>query len=106
MPPRNKYLLGDYKLNANVRYSAGIDQAVSPRASVNVLYNYIHQQQQPRGMNLNPLVNGVRPDPDFANVIETVTDAEIRRHEFFVNSTSPSRRRRPATSSAPSTGAG
>ena len=30
-------------------------------------------------------MNGVRPDPNFANVIESVTDAEIRRHEVYVN---------------------
>ena len=85
VPPANTYRLGDYKLNKNVRYSAGIDQRFSPRASVNVLYNYYHQDQLPRGMNLNPLVNGVRPDPAFANIISTVTDAELIRHEFFVN---------------------
>jgi hypothetical protein len=85
VPPANTYRLGDYKLNKNVRYSAGIDQRFSPRASVNVLYNYYHQDQLPRGMNLNPLINGVRPDPAFANIIATVTDAEIIRHELFVN---------------------
>ena len=47
--------VGDYKLNKNVRYSAGVDQRFSPRASVNVLFNYYHQDQLPRGMNLNPL---------------------------------------------------
>jgi hypothetical protein len=83
--PRNTYLLGDYKLNKNVRYSAGVDQRFSPRASVNVLYNYYHQDQLPRGTNLNPLTNGVRPNPAFANIISTVTDAEIIRHEVFVN---------------------
>jgi hypothetical protein len=83
----NKYLIGDdYRLSRNYRYSAGIDQAVSPRFRVNVLYNYIHLQQQPRGRNLNAPVNGVRPDPRFANVIEVVTDTEIKRHEVFVNS--------------------
>lgn len=83
--PANRYVLGDYKLNKNVRYSAGVDQRFSPRASVNLLYNYYHQDQLPRGTNLNPLVNGVRPDPALGNVIATVTDAEIIRHEFFLN---------------------
>ena len=77
VPPANTYRLGNYKLNKNYRYSAGIDQRFSPRASVNVLYNYYNQDQLPRGMNLNPLVNGVRPDPDYANIIATVTDAEL-----------------------------
>jgi hypothetical protein len=85
IPLANTYRLGEFKLNRNLRYSAGIDQRFSPRASVNVLFNYYHQNQLPRGMNLNPVVNGVRPDPDYANVIATVTDAEIIRHELYVN---------------------
>jgi hypothetical protein len=36
-------------------------------------------------MNLNPVVDGVRADPDFANIISTVTDAELHRHELYVN---------------------
>jgi hypothetical protein len=83
----NTYRLGGYRLNKNIRYSAGIDQKFSPRASVNVLFNYYHQDQLPRGKNSNPLVNGVRPDPAFANIISTVTDAEIIRHELYVNFT-------------------
>jgi hypothetical protein len=50
-----------------------------------VLYNYYHQDQLPRGTNLNPLTDGVRPDPAFANVIATITDAQLIRHELFVN---------------------
>jgi hypothetical protein len=82
----NKYVIGDFNLQRNLRYSAGIDQVLSPKMRVNLLYNYIHLQQQPRGRNVNPLVDGVRPDPRYANVIEAVTDAEIRRHELFVTS--------------------
>ncbi|HKY20788.1 MAG TPA: TonB-dependent receptor [Vicinamibacterales bacterium] len=85
VPPANKYILGDYPLPENIRYSAGIDQAFSPRFKVNALYNYIRQTRMARGRNLNPLVNGVRPDPNFANIIETVTDATLLRHELFIN---------------------
>jgi hypothetical protein len=87
LPPSNKYLIGDFKLARNVRYSAGVEQVLSRRVRMNVLYNYIHLQQQARGRNLNAPVNGVRPDPTLANVIELVTDTQIRRHEIFVNST-------------------
>ena len=83
--PPNKYILGDYPLPNNIRYSGGIDQTFSPRFRVNALYNYIKQTHLARGNNLNPLVNGVRPDPAFANVIETITDAMLLRHEVFVN---------------------
>ena len=35
---------------------------------------------QLRGMNLNAPVDGVRPDPNFANVIVVVSDASMRHH--------------------------
>jgi hypothetical protein len=90
LPPTavNRYLLGDdFHLQQNFRWSAGIDQVISPRVRVNILYNWIHLQEQPRGLNMNPLVNGVRLDPNYGNVIASVTDSEIKRHEVFVNST-------------------
>lgn len=83
--PPSKYLIGAYQLNQNVRYSAGVDQVISPKLRVSVVYSYWHMRQLPRGEQLNPLVNGVRPDPNFANIVATVTDAEIRRHD--VNTT-------------------
>jgi hypothetical protein len=83
--PTSKYEIGEFSLGRNLRYSAGIDQVLSPLVRVNALYQYIDFQQQPRGRNLNAPVNGVRPDPDFLNVIEAVTDTETRRHELFVN---------------------
>ena len=85
VPATNKYLLGNYRLPENMRYSGGIDQNVSPKLRLNVLYNYIHQTRMARGNNLNPLIDGVRPDPNFANVIETLTDAHVLRHELYVN---------------------
>ncbi len=87
VPPTNKYVIGDFNLQRNLRYSAGVDQVVNPRLRFNVLYNYVHQQQQARGHDLNAAAGGVRPDPDFANVIEIITDTQIRRHELFANAT-------------------
>ena len=85
VPATNKYVLGDFPLPENVRYSAGIDQNFSPQFRVNALYNYIRQTKLARGRNLNPLVNGVRADPNFANIVETVADATLLRHELYVN---------------------
>ena len=90
LPPTavNRYLLGDdFHLQENFRWSAGLDQTVSPRLRFNVLYNWIHLAEQPRGVNLNPLVGGVRLDPNYGNVIASVTDTELKRHEVSVNST-------------------
>jgi hypothetical protein len=85
VPPANTYRLGTYKLNKNYRYSVGLDERFNPHATVNVLYNYYNQSQLPRGMNLNPVVDGVRADPNYANIISTVTDAELHRHELYAN---------------------
>jgi hypothetical protein len=38
-----------------------------------------------RGLNLNAPVDGVRPDPRFANVIEAVSDGSARQHSVSVN---------------------
>ncbi|MEO8482685.1 MAG: carboxypeptidase regulatory-like domain-containing protein [Acidobacteriota bacterium] len=83
--PSNKYLLGDFSLQRNLRYSAGVDHAFSPRVRVNVLYAYWHQFDFWTGKNLNAPVNGVRPDPGFANILEAVTDGAIRRHDITAN---------------------
>jgi hypothetical protein len=84
----NRYLLGDdFHLQQNFRWSAGIDQTISPRLRFNVLYNWIHLQEQPRGVNLNPIVNDVRLDPNYGNVIASVTDTQVKRHEVSVNTT-------------------
>jgi hypothetical protein len=83
--PPNKYVLGDYSLQRNLRYSAGVDHRFSPRFRVNVLYAYVHQFELWRGENLNAPVNGVRPNPDFANIVQTLTDGTTRRHDVTVS---------------------
>ena len=84
-PPTNRYLLGDYHLGKNLRHSAGIDQAITPTFRVSVVYSYMHQMRMPRGHNLNAPVNGVRPNTSFANVTESITDGEVRRHDLDVS---------------------
>jgi hypothetical protein len=85
--PSNKYVLGDYSLQRNLRYSAGIDHTFSPRVRVNALYAYVHQFNFWSGANLNAPVDGVRPDPRYANILEAVTDGEVRRHDVTLNLT-------------------
>jgi hypothetical protein len=82
--PANQYRAIDFELPESIRYSAGLERTFTPQLRGGVLYSYV-KQALPRGRNLNPVVGGVRPDPNFANVIETVTDAEARRHEIGVN---------------------
>ena len=90
-------IVGDYELQRNLRYSGGVDHAFSPRFRVNLLYNYVHQVKFWSSQNLNRPVDGVRPNPEFANIIEAVTGGAVRRHEFHANvNGSWGRRHRPS----------
>jgi hypothetical protein len=57
-----------------VRVSAGVDQTLSPKVRVNASFQSVRFADQMRGRNLNIPINGIRPDPNSANVIETVSD--------------------------------
>jgi hypothetical protein len=83
-PPTNRYLLADNRDMAySQRLSAGIAQTISRRVSTNVLYTYSYRYALLTGRNLNTPINGVRPDPDFANVVLATSDA--RGHQHTVN---------------------
>jgi hypothetical protein len=83
--PANLYRQGARRHTRTTRYAAGVAHRVSPRFGVNVLYNYIHWTHWWRGRNLNPLVDGRRPDPSVANIIETFSDGEVIWHELNLN---------------------
>src|SRR5207244_6168908 len=73
----NKYVLGpDVQMGRSERVSAGIDQTISPKVRVNASFQSVRFVDQLRGRNLNPRINGVRADPAFANIIQTVSDGE------------------------------
>jgi hypothetical protein len=38
-----------------------------------------------RGLNVNPPVDGIRPNPSFANIVEVVSDAAFRQHQLQVD---------------------
>ena len=80
-PPTNRYLLADDRDMAySQRLSAGIAQTITRRVSTNVLYTYSYRYALLVGRNLNTPLNGVRPDPDFANVVLATSDARGRQH--------------------------
>lgn len=86
VPPVNRYMLGGgVRLPRNIRFSGGIDQAVSPLLRVGVTYAHVRGTSLQRGLNLNPAVNGVSPDPAFVNVVEVTSDARSRLDTFTVN---------------------
>jgi hypothetical protein len=83
--PVDRYLLDpDLGHPRNSRVSAGADYAFSPRIRVNAQYRYVRGEGLFRGLNLNAPVNGVRPDPRYANIIQVVGDARTRQHSVQV----------------------
>ena len=80
--PSDRYLLDpSVKLPRNTRFSGGIDQQLSSRVRVNVLYQHWRTDDMWRGLNLNAPVNGVRPNAGSANIIDVVPDAQFRAHQ-------------------------
>jgi hypothetical protein len=78
----NKYVLGDLKMERIHRYSVGIDRAITPKIRSSMSFSMARNSHQLRGVNLNAPVNGVRPDPAFANVIEVVPDASTHNYDL------------------------
>ena len=84
-PPTNRYLLSDaLALPASLGANIGVDQALTSSLRLNVSYSYRRGIGLFRGRNLNGPVNGVRPDPQFANVVEVQSDAGERAHSLNV----------------------
>ena len=78
----NKYLLGDIRMERIHRFSAAIDRTISPKARASLSFSTSAANNQLRGVNLNAPINGVRPDPEFANVIEVTPDASSESYEL------------------------
>ena len=86
VPPTNRYLLGgDNRLARNTRLSAGIDQQITKAFRVGAVYSNVRASGVLVGQNLNAPVDGTRPDPAFANVIETIPAGESRSQTVSVN---------------------
>ena len=73
----NKYVMGDLKMERIHRFSAAVDRTISAKVRTSMTFAVARYGNQLRGLNLNAPVNGVRPDPLFANVIEVVPDASM-----------------------------
>lgn len=83
--PTNRYLLSDgLQMQRNFRLSGGFDRAVTRMLRVNATYAHTSGENLMRGRNLNAPVNGARPDPNFANIVEVLGDAESRVHSLNI----------------------
>jgi len=87
-PPTQRYQLNDdLQMQRFTRVSAGIDRGLGKMLRVNATYAHTSGDNLMRGFNLNPVVNGVRLDPNFANIVEVLDDAESRQHTLNIGAT-------------------
>jgi hypothetical protein len=85
--PGNRYVWGDdVAMSRTSRLSLGIDRKYKV-IQASATYAYSRGGGIARGENLNTPVIGVRPDPNFGNVIEVVSDGNSRLHELQTNLT-------------------
>lgn len=85
-PPVNRYLLGDQvRMPRNLRFSGGIDQQLNRVNRISLTYSHMTGRGLFRGVNLNAPVNGVRPDHEFLNIVETVADGHSQQDTISVN---------------------
>ncbi len=87
-PPTDRYLLGpDLQMARNTRFSGGIQQQITKTFSVGATYANVHAGGVLVGQNLNAPVSGIRPNPTFANIIETVAEGSSRSQSVSANTT-------------------
>jgi hypothetical protein len=87
-PATNRYFLSeDLPMQRYLRFSAGASRTVSRMLTVNVNYAHTSGDNLMRGLNLNGPVDGVRPDPSFANIVQVLGDAESTVHTLNVGAT-------------------
>ena len=81
--PVQRYLLADdIVLPRFARASFGLSRTINPMVSVSTVYAYTRGIGLFVGENLNAPVAGVRPDPQFANVIEAVSGGRSQEHSL------------------------
>src|SRR5687768_8643836 len=84
IPPVNRYLFGEnVRLPRQVRFSGGAERTLG-RARVGFTWAHMRGTALRRGENLNAPVNGVRPNPEFGNIIRVVSDAGSRQNTMNV----------------------
>ena len=85
--PGNRYLMSEaVALPRSTRVSLGLDQRWRA-LQAGFTYSYVRGGALARGNNLNAPVDGERPDAQFGNIIEVVSDASSRQHQLQTNIT-------------------
>jgi len=79
VPPISRYLVASgMRLAENTRMSFGVEQQIGKVLRANTVYSDIRGRGLLVGRNLNPPIDGIRPDPVMANIIEAAPDGRSR----------------------------
>jgi hypothetical protein len=106
IPAVNRYLLSEgVRMPRQVRFSGGVDRQVTRQTRVGVTWAHMRGTSLQRGENLNAPVDGVRPLPEFGNVIQVVSDARSRQDTVTVFFNASLNRPPPQPPGAPTGGA-
>jgi len=83
--PTSKYELSDgLQMARNTRVSAGVTRTIIPALQINALYARTVGRDLLRGNNLNSPIDGVRPDPTYANVVQVLGDARSQQDSMLI----------------------
>jgi hypothetical protein len=106
IPPVNRYLLGEgLRMPRQVRFSGGVDRQITRQSRVGVTWAHMRGTSLQRGENLNAPVDGVRPFPEFGNVIQVVSNARSRQDTITLFFNASLNRPPPSPPGAPAGGA-
>jgi hypothetical protein len=61
-----------------------VSRSITKLVQINTLYQHVIGQDLLRGNNLNSPIDGIRPDPNFANVVEVIDDARSQQDTLQV----------------------
>jgi hypothetical protein len=92
--PERLLLHEDVRPATAQRLSIGADHQFTPAARVSVSLALTRGRHLLRGRNLNPVIDGVRADAQWGNVIQTVSDAASRANTLTVQAILAPRSRR------------
>jgi hypothetical protein len=86
--PTNRYTIdSNVQLGTTHRFDVAVDQTFTPHVRASLSYYIDRDTHTLRGRNLNAPIDGARPDPRFANVIEAVSDASFLGRQLQANLT-------------------
>ena len=86
IPPGNKYVLDpNLHFMHYRRVSAGVDQQINQKLRISSTYSYTLGDGLWRGKDLNAPVNGVRPNPAFADIVQVTPDAGSYQHQLITS---------------------